>query len=118
MGNPLCHFELMTNDTDKAKAFYGAVFDWKFDDQTMPGYTLIETGQDPSGGVFPKPDEAPHPCLNVYFTVSDIDATLAKVSEHGGKTLVPKTAIPNVGNFAMFIDPEEIVVGLLQPNKR
>lgn len=117
MGNPLCHFELMTNDTDKAKAFYGAVFDWKFDEKTMPGYTLIETGQDPSGGVFPKPDEAPHPCLNVYFTVDDIEATLGKANECGGKTLVPRTPIPNVGHFAMFTDPEGIAIGLLQPGK-
>ena len=107
----------MTNDTAKCKAFYSAVFDWKFDDQTMPGYTLVETGRDPSGGLFPKPPEAPHPCLNVYFTVSDIDAALAKVNEHGGKTLVDKTSIPNVGDFAMFIDPEQVVIGLLQTGK-
>ena len=117
MGNPLCHFELMTNDVAKCKTFYGAVFDWKFDDQTMSGYTLIATGQDPSGGAFPKPAEAPYPCLNVYFTVEDIEATLGKVNKHGGKTLVPKTAIPSVGHFAMFTDPEGIAIGLLQPGK-
>ena len=50
MPNPLCHFELMASDPNRAKAFYGAIFDWKFDDSSMPGYTLIHTGAEPGGG--------------------------------------------------------------------
>ena len=115
MGNPLCHFELMTDDVVRCKAFYGAVFDWKFDEATMPGYTIVQTGQDPNGGVFPRPKNAPHPCMNIYFKVSDIDKTLAKAADRGGKVLVPKTPIPNVGYFAMFADPEGIVVGIMRP---
>ena len=115
MPNTLCHFELMTNDAEKCKAFYGAVFDWQFDDESMPGYTLVNTGAEPTGGVFPRPPEAPDVCLNVYFQVNDIDATLEKAIGQGGKVLVPKTAIPNVGHFAMFADPEGITIGLMQP---
>ena len=117
MPNPLCHFELMTEDPEKCKAFYGAVFDWKFDDASMPGYTLINTGTEPTGGVFPKPAEAPGVCLSAYFQVDDIDATLAKATEGGGTVLVPKTPIPNVGHFAMFADPEGIPVGIMQPSR-
>lgn len=115
MPNPLCHFELMTDDVARCKAFYGAVFDWKFDDEAMPGYTIVQTGQDPGGGVFARPQEAPHACLNVYFTVGDIDKTLAKAVELGGKVLVPKTPIPGVGHFALFADPEGIVIGIMRP---
>ena len=115
MPNPLCHFELMTDDVARCKAFYGAVFDWKFDDAAMPCYTIVHTGQDPGGGVFARPKDAPHACLNVYFTVADIDTTLAKVAGHRGKVLVPKTPIPGVGHFAMFTDPEGIVIGIMQP---
>ena len=114
MSNPLCHFELMTNDPEKCKAFYGTVFGWTYDDQSMPGYTLIHTGQDPSGGVFPKPAEVPGACMNVYFQVDDIDTTLGRATEHGAAVLVPKTAIPGVGHFAMFTDPEGIAIGLMQ----
>ena len=115
MPNPLCHFELMTDDAGKCRKFYDAVFDWQFDDETMPGYTLVNTGTEPTGGVFAKPAQAPGPCLNVYFQVPDIDATLAKATEHGGKVLVPKTPIPNVWHFGMFTDPEGIVIGIMQP---
>ena len=48
MGNPLCHFEFLSNDTEKCEAFYSKVFDWEF--KTPPGhedYTLIDTGTEP-----------------------------------------------------------------------
>ena len=89
-------------------------FDWQFDDSSMPGYTLINAGAEPGGGVFPKPPEAPMPCLNVYFQCDDIDATLAKAAERGATVIVPKSPIPNVGEFAIFADPEGIVVGLFK----
>ena len=49
MGSPLCHFEIMAEDTERAQAFYGEVFSWKFDAESMPGYTLIQPGQEPNG---------------------------------------------------------------------
>ena len=105
----------MTDDPDKCKAFYGKVFDWKFDDDSLPGYTLVNAGAEPSGGVFPKPADAPGVCVNVYFQVDDIDATLAVATDNGAQVLVPKTQVPNVGHFAMFADPEGIAIGILQP---
>ncbi len=115
MPNPLCHFEVMTDDPENCKAFYEVVFGWQFDDSSMPGYTLINTGVEPTGGIFPKPEDAPGVCMNVYFQVQDIDATLKKATDHGGSTLVPKTEIPSVGHFAMFTDPEGIALGIIQP---
>lgn len=115
MPNPLCHFELMSKDPAKCKAFYGAIFDWQFDDASMPGYSLINAGAEPTGGLFAKPEAAPGPCVNVYFHVDDIDATMAKATQHGGTVLVDKTTIPGVGYFAMITDPEGITVGLMQP---
>lgn len=117
MPNPLCHFELMVNDTETARAFYGSVFDWQFDDQSMPGYTLINAGSEPSGGLFKRPDQAPGVCVNVYFQVDDLDATLVNAQKQGATVLVPKTEIPNTGHFALIADPEGIPVGLMQPKQ-
>jgi predicted enzyme related to lactoylglutathione lyase len=114
MPNPLCHFEFMTDDPQKCKAFYKAVFDWEFDDSSMPGYTLIKTGSEPGGGLMKRPEQAPQACYTTYFMVDDIDATLKKVTAAGGTTIVPKTPIPNVGQFAMFADPEGITLGLFK----
>jgi len=117
MPNPLCHFELMTTDPEKAKVFYGKIFDWRFDDDSIPGYSLINAGAEPTGAMLRKPDAAPDVCTNIYFHVDDIDATLAKATEHGATILVDKTVIPNnVGHFAMITDPQGITIGILQPS--
>ncbi|MBN1344605.1 MAG: VOC family protein [Phycisphaerae bacterium] len=118
MANPLCHFEFLTNDPEKCKAFYSKVFDWEF--QTPPGhphYTLIATGSEPGGGMMKKPDECPAPTVGIYIAVDNVEETLAKVTGAGGRVVMPKTPIPGVGAIAVFIDPENIGIGILQPER-
>jgi len=114
MANSLCHFELMSGDVERSKEFYGAVFDWKFDNASMPGYTLVDTGHEPAGGIFAKPSEKSAACMNAYFKVENIEQSLKIVVQHGGKILVPKTQIPHVGHFAMFADPDGVAIGIMQ----
>jgi predicted enzyme related to lactoylglutathione lyase len=114
MGNPLVHWELMVGDMQKAKAFYTTVFDWVIDDSAMPGYGMISTGSEPPGGMMAKPDQAPMCSLNTYFQVGDIEATLAKAVAAGATMIAPKTPIPGVGSWAMFVDPDGIPVGIFQ----
>ena len=114
MGAPLCHFEFMTDNPEKCKAFYTKVLGWEFVDCGMPGYTMVRTGGKPEGGMMQRPPQAPHPALNVYFMVDDIEAVLDKVTKSGGTVIVPKTPIPNLGSFAIFADPEGIVVGVFK----
>ena len=47
MANPFVHVELNTTDLNKAKAFYGNLFDWKLDDLPIGSdtYTMIRVGQ-------------------------------------------------------------------------
>lgn len=115
MANPLCHWELMVNDPAKARQFYGRVFDWHFDDGSSPEYTMIQTGGI-GGGMMARPPASPIAALNVYFQVDDITETLRRVVESGGSVIVPKTAIPP-GWFAMFLDPDQIPVGIVEENK-
>lgn len=115
MPNPLCHFEIMTNQPEQSRKFYASIFDWKFDDASMPGYTIISPGAEPNGGLFQAPPGTPGPCMNVYFMVIDVDGTLAKAVKGGATTLVPASDIPNVGRYALLADPEGIVFGLFKP---
>lgn len=81
----------------------------------MPGYTLIHTGVEPTGGLFRPPDGHAATGVSVYFQVADIDAALEKAVAAGGRVAVPKMPIPNVGHFAMIADPDGTVVGIMQP---
>lgn len=116
MGNPIIHWEFVVPDAHQARAFYRKIFDWRFDDTAFPGYTIIETGTDPSGALKSGP-RAPMAGLNTYFEVSDLKVTLRNVVELGGKILVPPTEIPSVGSYAMFADPGGVAVGVLEPLK-
>jgi predicted enzyme related to lactoylglutathione lyase len=63
MANAFVHVELNTTDVDKAKKFYGQLFDWKLEDVSMgsggpPGlvasggkYTVIKPGKGTGGGM-------------------------------------------------------------------
>jgi len=115
MGNPIVHWELMVTDLDKGKAFYSAVFDWKFDESTYPGYTLIDTGSQPGGGMLAKPETAPACALSTYFAVDDLEAALSRAAQAGATVVMPATAIEGVGLWAMFADPDGIPIALLQP---
>jgi predicted enzyme related to lactoylglutathione lyase len=114
VGNPLVHFEFMVSDVEKSKAFYGKVFDWKFEIDKSMDYVMISTGKDPGGGMMKKPDEAPSFALSEYFMVNDIEETLKKVESAGGKRGIPKMEIPNMGWWAMFFDPDGIPVMIYQ----
>ncbi|MBS1120587.1 MAG: Glyoxalase/bleomycin resistance protein/dioxygenase [Deltaproteobacteria bacterium] len=114
MPNPLVHWELMVSDVEKAKAFYRKVFDWSFT-AAGPEYTLIECGAAPGGGLMLRPPNVRMSTLNSYFRVTDLDRTLRDAVEAGATVIVPRMEVPTVGWFAMFLDPEQIPIGVLQP---
>ena len=73
----------------------------------MPG------GQDGIGGGLMQTREGMPPYVTVYVAVPDLRATLDRAAELGGKTIVEPTAIPRVGQFALFTDPDGNLVGVL-----
>ena len=53
-------YELMTTDTEAAKAFYSKVVGWTTQDVPMPGmtYTLLKAGEAQIAGLMPIPPDA------------------------------------------------------------
>ena len=83
----LGYFTLDTADIGKAKAFYGALFGWSFDEDASRSTYAHVTDSNPAFG-FVK-TERPASETNLYFKVEDINATCAKVTELGGKASIP-----------------------------
>ena len=117
MGNPLVHFEFMVSDVAKSQEFYGKIFDWEFKADEAMDYTMVNTGAEPGGGIMKKPDQAPMFAMTQYFHVDDIDETLKKAEAAGAAPGVPRMEIPNIGWWAMFMDPDGIPVMIFQPAK-
>ena len=114
MGNPLVHWEIMVSDMAKAKTFYSTVFDWQIAETPMPGYFMANPGTPPAGGMMVAPESAPEHTFHIYFGVEDFDATLAKAVAAGATTVAPKMQIPGVGSWAMFADPDGVIIGIFQ----
>jgi predicted enzyme related to lactoylglutathione lyase len=41
-----------------------------------------------------------------YVNVTSVDVWSKKVTESGGQVVMPKTAVPQMGYFALCLDPE------------
>ncbi len=118
------HFEIPAEDLDRAKNFYGSVFGWQLNTMQMGDgeYTIVMTTpvdqqtQLPTepgainGGMMQRDERTPAPVITV--DVDAIDDALKEIEAQGGSTVTPRTAIPGMGAFAYFKDPEGNVLGL------
>jgi predicted enzyme related to lactoylglutathione lyase len=113
--------QLYTSDPDGSKAFYGAVFGWEtetFGDgegaPTMwrvPGYFGGEPEQpvsrDVVAGMARSRDDAPAQ-WQIDFWVDDVDATVAKAEEMGGRAVLPAYDA-SIFRQAVLADPQGAV---------
>jgi predicted enzyme related to lactoylglutathione lyase len=112
MAHPVVHFEIGCKDKARTSAFYSEVFGWSIDDGPMG---MINTGS--SAGIpghIAALGHEPHQFTHFYVEADDLPASLKKVEEAGGKTIVPPVTIPT-GTFAWFADVEGNIVGLWKP---
>jgi hypothetical protein len=114
--------ELYSSDPERAKGFYGELFDWKTAAFPMPEgrYDVWTTnpGADSEGfgGMMQRSEELPvdKDMWIPYFMVADTDATVAKAVEAGGKVLMPATDGPP-GRLAALTDQFGAHFNLLKP---
>jgi predicted enzyme related to lactoylglutathione lyase len=110
----LCWTELMTTDAAKAKRFYTGLLPWTPESMPMGPpekpmeYTVFKNaGKSAAGMMQITPEMGPvPPHWMIYFMVENCDASASKAHQLGAKTLVPPTDIPNVGRFAVVMDPQ------------
>jgi predicted enzyme related to lactoylglutathione lyase len=115
----LAYFEVPVDDVDRAKKFYSSLLNWKIEPTKTPGMTMeywdIITGEAKEGtlnmgGMYRR--QEPSARLLTYAMVDDIDAAIKDVKKLGGKILVPKMTIPNVGDIVTILDSEGNPLGL------
>ena len=122
MSGRVVHFEVPCEDVDRAQAFYKYAFGWTIMPMPETNYTMVSTGptgdQGPSepgyigGGMLERDELFRGPVITV--DVDDIDATLAKVEELGGKIVRPRQEVGQMGFTAYFTDTEGNLTGLWQ----
>jgi predicted enzyme related to lactoylglutathione lyase len=104
--------ELISKDPAKSLRFYEKVFGWKFDD-TGGGYWFTSPPALPTGAVR-GPQDGEMPGSLSYIEVKDIAKTLKDAEGAGAQVIVPKSEIPNMGHYAVFIAPGAVPQGIFQ----
>ena len=133
--NPVVHFEIPSENKNRMVKFYSSVFGWKTEQlgPEMGEYVMVttsEVGDDHfpkqrgtiNGGFYQKTDDPVSNHPSVVIAVDDIQESMKKVTEAGGKILGgdPNKPgepgdIPGVGLYCSFIDTEGNRLSMLQP---
>jgi predicted enzyme related to lactoylglutathione lyase len=110
--------ELMTTDPKAAAEFYSGLFGWTFKDmgEAMGHYHVASVGDTQVCGVMSMPPDAPPmpPAWGAYVTVADLDASVTRCTQLGGKVLVPPMDVPTVGRMAVIQDPQGATLSVMQ----
>ena len=114
------HFEIPVDDTDRAKKFY-RIFGWEMQDYPEMNYIGIKTTSvdenhmptEPgaiNGGMMKRTAQVKSPVFAI--NVDSIDASVKKAVSAGGKLVMPKQEIGEMGYYAYIEDTEGNIVGL------
>lgn len=113
-------WELMTQDTAKAIAFYAGLFGYEteeFPSVTGP-YTVLKHKGENAAGIMAAPQSDLPSMWTPYFESVDADATFAKATELGAEALMPVTDVEGIGRFAWVRDPQGAVTAFIEPAPR
>lgn len=108
--------DLVTPDIKSAKAFYGTLFDWSFEELSS-GYVLASHNGRHIAGIAKL--DLPRTTSNwlPLLSVADIDQTLAEVTTAGGKTILQPFTLADRGRIAVLKDPQGASFGIVQSSK-
>jgi predicted enzyme related to lactoylglutathione lyase len=113
MASNVVHFAIHADDVERARRFYEAVFDWRFEAWGPPGFYNIDTGSDDRPGIHGALHERSEPLqgtgmrgFSCTVAVDDLAEISARVTANGGSVQHPEMAIPTVGTHIGFLDSE------------
>ena len=116
--NPVNWFEIPVTDLDRSKKFYEYVFgvELTLNDMgnlKMAWFPWAEGGEGAAGSLIKAESYVPsYSGTMVYFSVEDIESTLKRAEEKGGKIITSKMSIGEFGFVAHFEDSEGNRLGL------
>ncbi|MGY0235130.1 VOC family protein [Longispora urticae] len=123
MSGKVVHFEIPTDDQERARAFYARAFGWKVDAVPDMEYAMAGTVDSDeqgmpteigaiNGGLAPRRGPLTSPVLTI--DVPDIDDALARVVEFGGTVVEGRQEVMGMGFTGYFADSEGNTIGLWQ----
>jgi len=116
--NTFCWIDLGAGNAAGAKAFYGGLLGWEFDDLPTGEegtYSICRLGGKAVAGLY---DRAERPGWGSYIKVADVDQATERARELGAEVLVEPFDAPGGGRVATVRDPAGAAVSLSRPGER
>lgn len=117
-----CWLELASHDWQGTKAFYHALFGWAVVEMSSSDkhFSLFNLGGDDLGAMYQIPKSKPQIPTHwrIYFSVSDIDASIAEIQAAGGQVHMGPHTVGDAGLAAQVSDPEGARFALWQAKNR
>jgi predicted enzyme related to lactoylglutathione lyase len=113
-----CWVDLSTSDPDRARVFYGELFDWTSASAGLGygGYVNFFRRGVPVAGCMRNPDANVLPDVwSVYLASGDAAATVDAAAANGGEVLVPAMRVMTLGTMAVVADPGRASIGVWEP---
>ena len=113
MGYPVTWFDLGAADESVLRSFYRDLFGWSVH-PAGEAYAIIDTmaGEGINGGV--GRSGTGDPWISFYVETEDPGMLLKQAESMGAEVALPVTEIPAL-TFAMFNDPDGLLIGLMTP---
>lgn len=116
-----CFVDTGRKDPEVARAFYGGLFGWAFEDVSPPGggmsYFMATLHGLVVAAMGEQPDMDWAPVWNTYVLVEDAAATAAKVTQAGGTVTMEPFEVGPAGRMVTFDDPEGAALCLWEPGR-
>ena len=123
MGQPVVHFEVIGQDPQQLRSYYGELFGWQFDTSGLVAEAVSEPanygfvahdsatgGVGIPGGVGGGAGYAGHAIF--YVGVPDVEAALKRAEELGGSRRMGPATAPSGLVVGHFTDPEGHLIGV------
>jgi predicted enzyme related to lactoylglutathione lyase len=115
--------DLTVPNAERVRDFYQSVTGWAPSPVEMSGYHDYcmhpAPGSDPVAGICHArgKNAALPPQWLIYISVDDLDESLRRCTELGGKLRVPVRSMGLTGRFCVIEDPAGAVAGLFEPTQ-
>jgi predicted enzyme related to lactoylglutathione lyase len=109
--------EQVSSDPKQAQDFYTQLLGWEVE-VFKPGemdYPMISSGGQTHGGFGTAQEGAPPPHWLGHVQVENVDETVERAKQAGGKIAYGPVEMPEVGRLAIIVDPQGAFLGAYQP---
>ena len=113
-----CWVDLSTSDVAGARAFYGELFGWEFEDSELPGggvYTMCHVEGDEVAAIMRQDEHPGH--WNNYVAVASADETTANAKKLGANVFEEPFDVGEAGRTAVLADPDGAVLCIWEPKR-